>query len=221
MQAVSAPVQVSVVVIAPSPPPPMPPPSPPQPGAPVIGLYSTSDKAMTGIPTSQGAVPEEDANMVASLVIGTIFAIVMVICFPIGAVLLVLWVRKKRKAKIEAQKAYWLSIVPEMVDAETQCSDAGSDDEEGGFMTGLGDIGAGALGVRSRVQGLMENTAESMGRGLMDTTADSIMENTTESVGSPDALGSPDAQRDRVAPPTSSGQRERAPSPKGSVMMTL
>lgn len=233
VQQISAPVTVVAVVTAPSPPPPKPPPEPPMPGLPAVTLFSSS-KAYTGTPTDAGATPAEDSNMVASLVVGTVFAILLIICFPIATVLLVLWVRKKRKRIKEAQEAYFLSIVPEMVDAETQCSDAGSDDEEaGGFMTGLGlpapgDTGAGVLaleaqGARSRVDNLMESTAGSVQSpgvharidSLMDTTTNSLAETTTGSV-----YQSPDAQHDRVVPPTAT-PGARASSPRGSVSLTL
>jgi hypothetical protein len=151
IQAVSAPTQVSVVVEAPTPPPPSPIPSPPSPTAPAIQLSSTS-KGGQGVPTGRGATPPNDGNMILALVVGTVFAILMMLCFPFGGALLMWWARKKRRAVIKAREAAFISIVPQMVDAETQCSDAGDDDD---FMTGLGDLGAGALGgalgMRSRV----------------------------------------------------------------------
>lgn len=186
IQAVSAPTQVSVVVEAPTPPPPSPIPSPPSPIAPAIQLSSTS-KGGQGVPTGR------DGNMILALVVGTVFAILMMLCFPFGGALLMWWARKKRRAVIKAREAAFISIVPQMVDAETQCSDAGDDDD---FMTGLGDLGAGALGgalgMRSRVDSSPGRVDASPCAQLAESTP------------------SPEPQHDRIPPPTTPGRGPRS-----------
>lgn len=137
--------------------------------------------------------------MILALVVGTVFAILMMICFPLAGALLTWWVRKKRRAVIKAREAAFVSIVPQMVDAETQCSDAGDDDD---FMTGLGDLGAGALGgalgMRSRVDS---------SPGRVDAPSFAQLTESTPSA---------EPQRDRIPPPTTPGQ-----GPRGDVTLSL
>jgi len=147
IQAVSAPIRTTIVILAPDPPPPGEPPSPPPPVAPAIALTS-SNAALGAAATGDGATPDADSSLVTSLVLGTICVIVLIVCFPVVTIALVYWVRKHRNARRQQEKdTTFVSVVAVMADAETQCSDAGDDD----------DFGAGVLGANTPMPGITES----------------------------------------------------------------